>query len=199
MQVAAPVRDTNGVTRGALALIINPDEGFTKILQVAKSGQSGETYAFDQTGLLISRSRFETNLVKLGFLAATNKTSALNLRLHDPTAPPVSGTRPLTRMVAEAVSGENGVDVEPSPDYRGEEVVGAWRWLPDKSFGVATQIDAAEAYQPLRVLKLIFIMLLRPAVAVRVGHVRVFLFQFHLAAASQRSRTQIETTGPVHA
>src|SRR5262249_38303812 len=58
MQVAAPVRDEGKVT-GALALVINPDKEFSRILSVARSGESGETYAFDQTGLLISRSRFD--------------------------------------------------------------------------------------------------------------------------------------------
>jgi len=38
MQVAAPVRDNGGAVRGALALIINPDAEFTRILSVARSG-----------------------------------------------------------------------------------------------------------------------------------------------------------------
>ena len=38
MQVAAPLKDTDGVTHGALALIINPDAEFTRILSVARSG-----------------------------------------------------------------------------------------------------------------------------------------------------------------
>ena len=47
MQVAAPIKDAAGQTRGALALIINPDAEFTRILSVARSGDSGETFAFD--------------------------------------------------------------------------------------------------------------------------------------------------------
>ena len=155
MQVAAPVR-TNGIVNGALALVINPGE-FTRILTVARSGKSGETYAFDETGLLISQSRFEDQLQIMGLLGTNG--SALNLRLHDPEGKIVDGARPLTHIVASAVAGEDGVDVKPSRDYRGFDVVGAWRWLPDHGFGVATQIDAAEAFQPLRVLKLIFLSL----------------------------------------
>ena len=51
------------------------------------------------------------------------------------------------------------MDAAPSRDYRGVPVVGAWRWLPQLGFGVATQIDSGEAYQPLRVVKLLFIIL----------------------------------------
>ena len=59
MQVAAPLKDTNGVTRGAFALIINPDAEFTRMLSVARSDQTGETFAFDPEGVMISKSRFE--------------------------------------------------------------------------------------------------------------------------------------------
>jgi len=169
MQVAAPIRDDNDVVRGALALIINPDAEFTRILSVARSGESGETYAFDQHGLMISKSRFDEQLKQLGLIEdRPGANSAFNLRLIDPedelprTFKPDDAdamTRPLTRIVADAVAGGSGVDVAPARDYRGVPVVGAWRWLPQHGFGVATQIDAEEAYQPLRVLKLLFIML----------------------------------------
>src|SRR5213593_4534389 len=85
MQVAAPLRDNDGVVRGALALIIDPDAEFTRILSVARSGESGETYAFDQHGLMISRSRFDDQLKKLGLIEdRPGASSALNLRLGDP-------------------------------------------------------------------------------------------------------------------
>jgi hypothetical protein len=167
MQVAAPLAE-DGIVRGALALIINPDQEFTRILSVARSGESGETYAFDQTGLLISRSRFDDQLKTLGLLDTTNASSALNLRLRDPggdltkgykTENTNSATESLTRFVVDAIDGDDGVDVVPSRDYRGVPVIGAWRWLPQLGIGVVTQVDATEAYQSLRVLQFIFIAL----------------------------------------
>jgi eukaryotic-like serine/threonine-protein kinase len=167
MQVAAPVHDSDGVIIGALALIIDPDKEFSHILSVERWGASGETYAFDQTGLLISHSRFDEQLRQLGLLEATN-SSALNLRLDDPGGDLTKGfhltntegeSHPLIRLVASAVDGGNGVDVIPSRDYRGVPVVGASRWLPQFGFGVATQMDADEAYRPLRVLQLVFVVL----------------------------------------
>ncbi len=182
MQVAAPIR-SGGIVHGALALIINPANEFTRILSVARTGESGETYAFDQTGLLISQSRFDWQLKDLGLLDATNGSSALNLRLFDPGAPQTSGARSatnsggqtLTHIVANAVEGEDGVDIKPSRDYRGVPVVGAWRWLPQLGFGVATQIDAEEAYRPLRVLQLIFVVLFLLLVLCAVS---MFLFSY---------------------
>jgi len=166
MQVAAPVRDDAKVIVGALALIINPDNEFSRILSVARSGESGETYAFDQTGLLISRSRFDVQLKQLGLLDQTNSSSALNLRLHDPGGDLTKGfqrreseTNALIRLVASAVDGVDEVDIVPARDYRGVPVVGASCWLPEFGFGVATQIDAEEAYRPLRVLQVVFVVL----------------------------------------
>jgi hypothetical protein len=120
MQVAAPIRSDSGLVEGALALIINPDQEFTRMLSVARTGESGETYAFDQHGLLPSRSRFDDQLHRLGLLDHTNRSSALNFRLHNPGGDLATGikssadeasTAELSRIVAAAVSGEEGVDV----------------------------------------------------------------------------------------
>jgi len=166
MQVATPIRDQAGGILGALALIINPDQEFSRILSVARSGASGETYAFDQTGLMISHSRFDKQLKQLGLINATNASSALNLRLHDPGGDLTEGfkpadadnsARPLAKLVADAVDGLDETLAEPVRDYRGVSVVGASRWLPQYGFGVATQIDAAEAYRPLHVLQWLFV------------------------------------------
>ncbi len=190
MQVAAPLTE-DGTVRGALALIINPDQEFTRILSVARSGESGETYAFDQTGLLISRSRFDDQLRQLGLLDATN-SSALNLRLRDPGGDLTKGYKPaatnsaaesLTRFVVEALDGNDGVDVTPSRDYRGVPVIGAWRWLPQLGIGVMTQVDADEAYRPLRVLQYIFIALFLMLVLCAV-----VLFVFSYANLAWRRR-----------
>jgi len=183
MQVAAPVRDPANKIIGALALIINPDQEFSRILSVAHLGASGETYAFDQTGLLISRSRFDLQLKQLGLLDTTNVSSALNLRLHDPGGDLTKGfqptneltARPLIRLVSDAVDGEEEVLLFPTRDYRGVQVVGASCWLPDFGFGVATQMDADEAYRPLRVLQMIFVVLILFLLLFATG---LFIFTF---------------------
>ena len=191
MQVAAPIIQ-DGTVVGALALIINPDQEFTRILSVARSGKSGETYAFDQTGLLISRSRFDDQLRELGLLDPTNTSSALNLRLRDPGGDLTKGfvpqstnstTESLTRLVADALDRDDGVDVTPSRDYRGVPVIGAWRWLPQLGIGVVTQIDATEAYQSLSVIHYIFIALFLLLVLCAV-----ILFVFSYANISSRRR-----------
>ena len=39
-----------------------------------------------------------------------------------------------------------GTVVQPYRNYRGDEVLGAWRWLPGYGIGVIAEISAAEAF-----------------------------------------------------
>ena len=167
MQVAAPVKDSAGRTHGALALIINPDTEFTRILSVARSGDSGETFAFDAEGVMLSKSRFDDELKRFKLLKdEPDAVSALSLALRDPGGDLTEGftantnlSWPLISMVEKAIEGGSGVEIEPFRDYRGVPVVGAWRWLPGYRFGVGTKIDAREAFQPLRVVRRVFLIL----------------------------------------
>ncbi len=168
MEVLVPIRDDAQKVIAVAAFILRPDEEFTKVLSVARPGETGETIAFDPAGRLISESRFNEQLIALGRLTnRPNAGSALNLELTDPASPSSDPdqsseghSRALTPMVARAVAGDSGVSLVPERDYRGVPVVGAWRWLADRSFGVATKIDASEAYRPLHVLRSIFIFLI---------------------------------------
>ncbi len=169
MQVVAPVRDDAGTVVGALACVVRPEQEFTRVLSVARSGKSGETFAFDPSGLLISQSRFDDQLRTLGLLTnSPNVSSSLNLSLRDPGVdltqggridPAALAARPLMPMVADSVAGGSGVRVDLSRDYRGVQVVGAWRWLPELNFGVLTKMDVGEAFQPTSVLVRVFAFL----------------------------------------
>ena len=165
MFVAAPIRGDDGRVVAALGFRMRPERTFTRILNVARLGTSGETYAFDRSGRLLSQSRFDDDLKRIGLIAdQPHVRSILNLELRDPGVDMTTGGRPaqrrgeqpLTRMAAEAVEGRAGVDVAGYRDYRGVPVVGAWTWLPEYGFGVATEIDRAEAYRPLAILRTAF-------------------------------------------
>ncbi|MCH2109676.1 MAG: cache domain-containing protein, partial [Polyangiaceae bacterium] len=70
MWVAAPVHDGNNQPIAALAFQLDPQKSFTRILRTARLGDSGETYAFDRSGLLLSQSRFDDQLKKVGLLTS---------------------------------------------------------------------------------------------------------------------------------
>ena len=169
MFAAAPVKE-DGQNVAVLGFRIRPNEDFTKILNVARIGETGETYAFNQSGLLLSSSRFLDQLQEIGLLPYQPQVrSALNIELRDPGVDMTTGARPhlprpkqpLTAMAADAIetrpTAENPhFNVEGYRDYRGVEVIGAWAWLPQYGFGVTTEVDKAEAFRPLYILRAAF-------------------------------------------
>ncbi len=165
MFAAAPVRDEKGVAVAVLGMRIRPEGEFTEILQVARLGKSGETYAFDRNGLLLSSSRFDDDLKRIGLLVdLPDSHSVLTLEIRDPGVDMVIGERPakrrheqpLTKMAADAAAGNRGCDPEGYRDYRGVPVVGAWTWLPEYDFGVVTEVDRDEAFAPVFILRRAF-------------------------------------------
>jgi len=63
---------------------------------------------------------------------------------------------PLTDICAAAVAGKSGVLMDPYRDYRGVPTVGAFEWLPKYGLGIVTEIDYAEAFRPLTILRRVF-------------------------------------------
>jgi PAS domain S-box-containing protein len=129
-------------------------------------GESGESYAFDQNGRLISESRFEDDLRQIGLLKE-GVSSVLNIEIRDPGGNMVEGYRsevprskqPFTRMAAGAFQLKSNLenkktqaehsaietDITGYRDYRGVPVFGAWQWDFELGMGMTSEIDVAEA------------------------------------------------------
>ena len=164
MAVLAPVRNAQQKPVAALVLLIPPEKDFTRILSVARLGESGDTYAFDADGLMLSDSRHDDQLKAIGLIPDTEQArSILRIQLRDPGGDMTRGfrpdrllaERPLTRPVAAALAGEVSAQVILTPyrDYRGVEVVGAWHWLEDYGFGVVTEVSTRAAFAAMRPLR----------------------------------------------
>jgi PAS domain S-box-containing protein len=150
---AAAVITADERVLASLVFMIDPEKGFTEILQRGRVGKSGESYAFNSVGQLISESRFDDDIREMG-LIQPGKRSILNLEIRDPGGNMTEGFRPsvnreelaLTFMAASATSGKDGYNLQGYNDYRGVSVIGAWLWNERFGFGIATELDAAEAY-----------------------------------------------------
>jgi hypothetical protein len=185
MFAAGPLRDEQGKPVAALGLRIRPENQFTRILQAVRFGRTGEAYAFDKNGLLLSQSRFDEDMKQLGLLAdLPDARSILTVEIRDPQVNMAQGERPrlrradqpLTRLAAEAVQGKDGYDADGYRDYRGAPSVGAWRWLPDYDFGIATEVDVDEAFQPVYILRRVFWILMALLVLCAAGIFLAMLF-----------------------
>jgi RIO-like serine/threonine protein kinase len=190
--VFAPVAGTNGAPSGALWFELPADE-FTRILGSARAGETGETYAFDAHGRMLSDSRFVAQLKRIGLLPAGARDAVLGIDVRDPGGDLTRGFKPalprarqpLTRMAATAITGHDGIDVDGYRDYRGVPVVGVWRWLPAAKIGVVTEVDVDEAYRTLAGLKRIFSVLVSGLVLVAAG-----MLGAALATARMQRRVQ---------
>jgi len=156
------VRSRSGAVMAVLGLRMKPEAEFSQIFSVARMGKTGEAYAFDHRGVMLTASRFDRELKNLGLIPDDPEATAiLNMRLIDPGVDLAldknRGDRwkelRLTRMAAAALTGDEGSDVQGYRNYRGLTVVGAWAWLPEYGMGVATEVGADEAFQTLYIVR----------------------------------------------
>lgn len=192
--VAAPVRNSRNDVIAAFVMRYSPADEFSRLLHLAQFGASGESYAFNSSGVMITESRFTDQLQEVGLVEDGPDASSIlaieirnpggNLLLgHQPDLP--RAALPYTRMAAAAIAGIDGVDVEGYLDYRGVPVVGAWRWLPDYGFGVAMEVDVQEAYETLYVVRQGFWALVA---LLMLGAVGIFFYNFLFQDMSNRMR-----------
>jgi hypothetical protein len=204
MFAAAPIRSTDGQIVAILGLRIEPDTDFTRILATARAGQTGETYAFGRDGKQLSESRFDNDLKRLGLIPDDpDSRSILTLELRDPLVDLSRGRQspkrrtelPFVHAVSEALRGRAGVDANGYRDYRGVPVVGAWTWLDDFNMGLVTEMDRAEAFRPLYILRMgfwsIFGLLIVGAVLVYV----LMRLANRLQAAARRAALKAKQLG----
>jgi PAS domain S-box-containing protein len=163
MFVAAPVLDGEGRRIGAIAFRIRPALRIDGTLLDQRRGRSADAFAFNREGVAVSSTRFDGELVSLGLLPVGH-SAALRLRLRDPGRALVPGgfaaaaqdSLPLTRGVAAAITGANGVDVDGYRDHRGANVVGAWGWIATLDIGVAVEERRDEALELYYILRRVY-------------------------------------------
>jgi hypothetical protein len=186
-----------GTIPAALLVATDCRRDFAALFANNRPGESGETYAFDDQGRFLSESRFIDTL-STSILPAGATSAILALDMRDATGSPPGTPRkalPLTRAAAMAISGNNGLDLDGYRDYRGVEVVGGWRWLPEPRMGIAVKLDRAEAYRALLHLTILFAVLL---VLTLIGGVAVALAMrknANLARRARHAERQVEELG----
>ncbi len=165
MFVSVPVYNGDLQVIAALSLRIRPEREFTRLVQLGRMGRSGETYAVDRAGLMVSNSRFDDALILLGVLQdREGAESILQVQLRDPGGDMTKGFRPklrrselgYTKAAEELMERRDGMDIAGYRDYRGVPVVGVWTWLEQYDFGLVTEIDYDEAFEPLNILRRAF-------------------------------------------
>jgi hypothetical protein len=189
--IAAPVRNGTGDVIAVLDIGKPADGHFAQLFAAASVGATGETYAFDARGVMLTESRFRDALVERGELRA-GESSILRQRLYDPEA---GGEPRPTQLVARALADAHAVPprpqgelLQPYATYYGEHVVGAWRWLGDHDFGIAVEVSESEAFAPLRRVELAFLALGAAVGAVAFGFLVSLLRMQRMAEEVEAAR-----------
>ena len=161
-----PIYDFDGKVIAVFTLRVDPWTDFSRILKPFGLSSTGETYAFDRNGILLSNSHYDQQLRQIGLITGKQK-SALNITIRDPGGNMAEGyhpvvprsEQPFTRMVksgiqqrqkAEKIGVVNDhsdieTDIDGYRDYRGVPSFGAWVWKHDLDIGLASEIDVEEA------------------------------------------------------
>ena len=168
--IEVPIRARDGSVIASIGFGKYASDHFSNLLGVSRPGTTGEAYAFDEQPVLLSESRFRDALAAAG----SDAGMAMEQPVRDPGGDLLAGFRPTsgreqlpTQIAAAAIASRSaslseprsGVLLAPYRNYRGATVVGAWTWLPEYDFGLALEMDAEEAYQPLKHVLIAFAVL----------------------------------------
>jgi PAS domain S-box-containing protein len=151
MYVVAPVQ-VDGRVAGHLAFRLDPAGEYAAAFRVGRTGLSGETYAVDVSGRLLTETRYETDLQAAG-LIADGHPGMLHIEVRDPGVDLTAGGAqsrpysawPLTEAATSVTQGNRDNNLRGYRDARGVLVIGAWIWDHSREIGVITEIEVAEA------------------------------------------------------
>ena len=169
MFIATPVRNDKNEIIAVLTLRIDPVSDFSRLCNLGQIGKTGESYAFDSKGILMSEIRFKKDLEQAGLVKkGDDKPLALSFKITDPGGNILKGHKPrvkqskmpLTRMAQSAITGGKGIDIDGYRDYRGVRVLGSWIWDDDLGFGIASEIDEEDALETFYVDRMVIIAIL---------------------------------------
>jgi len=163
--ILAPMQDTTGDTTCILVQEHDPSGDLSRLIQRSIFGSSGESYLISRTGDMITRSRFQSDLQRIGLV----NTYQDSVSLKNPGGDLMQGFEPrqshdrlpFTDMVKPLIqdAGMNTKQnrsvslLEPYYDYRGIPVVGIGYWKQDLNIGLVSEIDAAEALAHFELLR----------------------------------------------
>jgi len=211
-----PIRDPSGQIIAVMTLRVDPSREFSQLLAPSITHKTGETYAFSEYGEMLSESRFGDLLRRIG-LIGEDQQSALNVAIRDPGVNLVAGQRPkiersqqpLTHMASQVIQLKDNmakagqttghsiieIDTKGYRDYRGVPVFGAWLWNADLGFGLATEIDVAEAMSDYYQIRRAVFGVLGITLFLSVGAVMlVLILGERTSRALMKARDNLEAT-----
>lgn len=159
----------------ALGFMTYVDRDFESILSTARPGDTGEAYAFDETGTLLSDVRDVRGLHRVGLLPDGVERAAFRLKVRDPGSPLAPGgvvegnvadwpaTRPVELALAAADAQRDAFARRVARSLSQLSRRGGDRRLAmaaERADGVVAEIGVDEAYAPMRYVQMMLAAML---------------------------------------
>ena len=186
----APIKNSKGEVIAILTFRIDPSQDFARISKLGRIGYSGETYAVDLKGFMVTESRFNKDLEAVGLI---NTKNILNLKVTDPGVNILNNNQSkisnnnlqLTVAAKSILKKEAGFNVIGYNGYRGTPVLGSWVWNDELQLGLITEIDAEEALHPYHKSRNIVLYMLLITIAL------VLLLTLIIIRSTNKNRIQL--------
>jgi len=169
----APIQDTRGRFLGVIALEIDMEPVFKSIEDKTGLGETGETFV----GIRKGDDLLYLNPPRHGGYKALEKMAVMGGK----TAVPMQN----------ALKEKTGAGV--ATDYRGHEVLAAWRYIPSLKWGLVTKTDTEEVFAPVERLKNLAVLL--EIVALLFGALAAFLISRSITDPVRRLQLGAEIIG----
>ena len=131
--VSAPILDDEDNLVGILVLDVPIQRLLTEAMGLTYVGETGESLLvalINEKMVFLHPVRFDENITTLDAMAMEQGASG---------------------PARKALLGVEGADVR--IDYRNEQVLAAWRYIPSLDWGLVSKVDSAEAFAPIEQLK----------------------------------------------
>lgn len=153
LSIFVPIRAPN--TQQVVAVMMvrsyGMEDEYLAMLGSWSDHPSGEAYLVSQAGVMLSKSRYDTDSLNLAFKSKTAPRSfwvrdpGVNILLNQvPTEIPLAWRDTLLAM--QVKSTKDGCYVDGYRNYVGQEVVGAWQWIERHKLAVAFEEEYASAF-----------------------------------------------------
>ncbi|MCX5666834.1 MAG: cache domain-containing protein [Candidatus Omnitrophica bacterium] len=175
MAVSAPIIDNvTGELSGVLAARVRLNDLNDIVANRTGKGETGEIYIVNERGYMITPSRFDKGTV---LKQKVDSEAVRHALLH--------------KDRAHVLPNDKFVDIY--PDYRGVPTLGAHEYIPRMRWAVIAEIDAKEAFRPLAMIHLIFILIL--FIVPAAGWLLGISIAMLITASLRRLRKGIEMVG----
>jgi eukaryotic-like serine/threonine-protein kinase len=153
ISAVVPVSDSDGHTIAACMLLgYGLQQRYHAMLEHWSQQSPGEVYLVNNRGLMCSPSQYGDRLRELT-IVRQGTAGGDGVALRDPgvnllrdTPSTSSSTWPPTVLARELSTGCDGCQLRGYRNYVGQQVVGAWRWVPECGLGIAVEHSYHDAY-----------------------------------------------------